>query len=296
MTADSSLNPNLVSIIMVTRNRPVSLKKCLARTRAVLPPEIRIIVFDDASTDAARVRAIIESHPNTHCLRSETCVGPGEGRNRCLRAASTPFCFSMDDDCYLDSVPDLSRWLADRPEDRDIAAVGFRYCNLPMGDLAPASSVPGESAGFLGGASLLRRAAMLRAGGYLDWLGFAREDTELALRLRRLGYRIWYDPSVLVRHARSDEGRDEYWESFYYVRNTLLINVIHGGRFTGLPVGLLKAMSFGINTAMPRRMPAAIFAGLALFWRCHHARRELFAPARRFSANNTLGRVFKIKK
>src|ERR1035441_6136514 len=144
MTADSLMNPQLVTIIMVTRNRPVSLEQCLARTRAILPPEIRIIVFDDASTDTERVGAIIESNSSTICLHSASCVGPGEGRNRCLQAASTPFCFCMDDDCYLDSIPDLSRWLTDRAEDRDIAAVGFRYRNLPAGDLAPASSEPGE--------------------------------------------------------------------------------------------------------------------------------------------------------
>jgi len=282
MTADSVMNPNRVSIIMVTRNRPQSLEHCLARTRAVLPPEIRIIVFDDASTDADRVRAIIEAHPNTLCLLSETCVGPGEGRNRCVRAAATPFCFSMDDDCYLDSIPDLSRWLADRPEDRDIAAVGFRYCNLPAGDMAPASSVPGEASGFLGGASLLRRAAMLRMGGYLDWLGFAREDTELALRLRRLGYRIWYDPSVVVQHARSDEGRDWYWGSFYYVRNTLLINAIHGGRFTGVPLGIAKALRLGLFCADRRNATwAGIWAGLRLLPRCFRARRDLFSTSKR---------------
>jgi GT2 family glycosyltransferase len=278
------MNPDLVSIIMVTRNRPVSLEKCLGRTRAVLPPDICIIVFDDASSDAARVKAIVESSANTLYLRSETCVGPGEGRNRCIRVASTPFCFSMDDDCYLDFVPDLSRWLLDRPEDRDIAAVGFRLRNLPAGDLAPPTSVPGEAGGFLGGASLLRRAAMLRMGGYLDWLGFAREDTELAMRLRRLGYRVWYDPSVIVQHARSDEGRDWHWGSFYYVRNTLVINAIHGGRFTGAPMGMARALRLGLFHADCRNATwAGIWAGLRLLPKCFRAHKDLFSAAKRFS-------------
>jgi GT2 family glycosyltransferase len=275
------MNPKLVSIIMVTRNRPGSLEKCLTRTRAVLPSEIRIIVFDDASTDAARVQAIIESHPNTLCLRSETCVGPGEGRNCCVRATSTPFCFCMDDDCYLDSIPDLSRWLADRPEDRDIAVVGFRYRNLPAGDMAPATNVPGESNSFNGGSNLLRRAAMLRMGGYLDWLVFAREDTELAMRFRRLGYRIWYDPSVIVQHARSDEGRNWHWGSFYYVRNTLVINAIHGGRFSGVPLGIAKALRLGLFHADRRSATwAGILAGLRLLPQCFRARKDLFCTSK----------------
>ncbi len=276
------MNPDLISIIIVTRNRPQSLTDCLARTRKVLPPEIRIIVFDDASTDARRVKDIIEGHPNTLCLRSENWVGPGEGRNRCLLAAKTPFCFSMDDDCYLDSVPDLSRWLADRPEDRDIAAVGFRLRNLPAGDLAPPSNVPGESGGgFLGGGNLLRRSAMLRSGGYLDWLVFAGEDTELAMRLRRLGYRVWYDPSVVVQHARSDEGRDWHWGSFYYIRNRVLINAIHGGKFLGVPLGLASALRLGIFHADHRSATfGGIWAGLRLLPKCFRARRDLFSVQR----------------
>lgn len=276
------MDSDLVSIIMVTRNRPVSLEQCLARTRAVLPPDVCIIVFDDASTDAGRVRTIVESFSNTTCLRSETCVGPGEGRNRCVRASSTSFCFCIDDDCYLDSVPDLSRWLADCPEDRDIATVGFRYRNLPAGDLAPASSESGESGGFLGGASLLRRSAMLRTGGYLGWLGFAREDTELAMRLRRLGYRIWYDPTVIVQHARSQEGRDESQSSFY-VRNTVVINAIHGGCFTGVPLGIAKALRIGLCDAERRNATwLGLWEGLRLLPRCFHSRRNLFSAEKHF--------------
>ena len=277
------MNADQITIIMVTRNRPASLEKCLARTRSVLPKEIQIVVFDDASIEGLRVRAIVEAHTNTVYLSSPTLVGPGEGRNRCLRHAVAPFCLSLDDDCYLDSIPDLSRWLADCPEDRDIAVVGFRYCNLPAGDLAPASAVGGLAKGFHGGASLLRREAVLKAGGYLDWFVFACEDTELAMRLWRLGYRVWYDPSVIVQHARSDEGRDKRLGSFYYVRNTFLLNVIYGRNVIGIPLGLLRALRRGIfHTETPGATLTGIWAGLRLLPRCLRARRDLFSTSKRF--------------
>lgn len=277
------MNADQITIIMVTRNRPVSLENCLARTRAVIPPDIRILVFDDASTEGLRVRSIVESHSNIVYLSSPTLVGPGEGRNRCLQSASTPFCLSLDDDCYLDSIPDLSRWMANRPEDRDIAAVGFRYCNLPSGDLAPPSDVSGPAKGFHGGASLLRRDSVLKAGGYLDWLVFACEDTELAMRLGRLGYRVWYDPAVIVQHARSDEGREKRSGAFYYVRNTLLLNMIYGGNISGIPFGLLRALRRGVfhTDALGATLPA-IVSGLALFSKCRHARKDLFSSDRSF--------------
>ena len=270
---------------MVTRNRPVSLEKCLARTRLVLPEEIQIIVFDDASREGGRVQAIVAAHRNTVYLRSATLVGPGEGRNRCLRHATTPFCLSLDDDCYLDPAPDLSRWLANHPEDRDIAVVGFRYCNLPGRDMAPVSDQGGPAKGFHGGASLLNRELVLKAGGYLDWLVFACEDTELAVRLKQLGYGVWYDPTVVVMHDRSNEGRDDDWGSYYYVRNTVVMNLIYGGAVSGLLVGLLRAVRRGINTPVPRKTPAGILGGLSLYLRCRRARKELLAPTRRYAAN-----------
>lgn len=270
-----SLGP--LSLIMVTRNRPLSLCKCLGRTRAVLPEEVKIIVFDDASENAGEIRSIIKSHANTVYLRSENLVGPTGGRNACLRAATTRFCLCIDDDCYLDEVPDLSRWLENRREDRDIAVVGFRYFNIDEQAFAPQSDIAGPVKAFHGGASLLRREEVLKAGGYLDWLVFACEDTELALRLWRLNYRVWYDPSVTVQHARSDEGRDKSRGAFYYVRNTFLLNVLYGGNVGGFSLGFLRALRRGVfHTDNAAETWAGILAGLRLFPKCLRARKELF--------------------
>jgi len=270
-----------VSIITVTRNRPVSLRKCLGRTRAVLPEAVKLIVFDDASDNAAEIQAIVESHPNAVYLRSEQMLGPAGGRNACLRAATTTFCLSLDDDCYLESVPDLTRWLVNREEDRDIAVVGFRCYNQSDGTCVPLTLLSGPAKGLPGGASLLRRDAVLRAGGYLDMLTFACEDTELAMRLQRLDYRVWYDANVIVNHDHSNESRDEHWASFHYVRNTLLINAIYGGRITGIPVGILRALRRGWTSASPGQTWPGIVAGLRLASRHLQTRHELFAPERR---------------
>ncbi len=277
------MNAPPITVIMVTRNRPVSLAKCLAPTRAVLPKAVRILVFDDASRDGAAVRAIVKAHPNTDYLRSETVLGPAGGRNRCLHESTTPFCFSIDDDCYLASMPDLSRWFTNRAEDRDIAIVGFRYCNMPANEYAPPSDQQGPAKGFHGGASLLRRAAVMKVGGFLDWLVFAAEDTELAMRLNRLGYRIWYDPSVIVHHDHSLEGRDQGWGSYHYVRNTVVVNALHRGGLTGLWLGIARGLRRGIfATEVPSKTPGGILMGVLLAWRYRRLGRELFANSRRY--------------
>jgi GT2 family glycosyltransferase len=242
-----------------------------------------MIILDDASNESDRIRSIVESYPNTTYLFSKTQIGPAGGRNRGLREATTPFCLSIDDDCYLDATPDLSPWLGDRLEDRDIAIVGFRYYNVHEGVFAPTSNDAGPAKAYLGGANLMRRDAVLKAGGYLDWLIFGGEDTELGMRLRRLGYRVWYDPSVVVHHDHSQEGRDKGLGSLLYVRNTVAVNSLHHGGLLGLSIGLGKALRRGIfATDVPRRTPVGILMGLALAWRHRHAGQELFAASRRY--------------
>jgi len=111
------------------------------------------------------------------------------------------------------------------------------------------------------------------------------------MRLRRLGYRVWYDPSVIVQHARSHEGRDWHGYSLYYVRNTLVINAIHGGWFTGVSLGLAKALRMGLfHEDRDRRSVSVtregIWAGLKLLPKCFQARRELFSTSKRFENRN----------
>ena len=269
------------TVIMVTRNRPESLRKCLDKTRAVLPPGVPIIVYDDASDDEAGIREIVESVPGGRLLRGELVVGPGEGRNRCMREAETEFCLSIDDDCFLSEAPDVTRWLEQRPEDKDIAAVGFRYYNIPEMTYAPEHDQAGPASSFHGGASLLRREAVLNAGGYLDWLVYACEDTELALRLRKLGYRIWYDPGVVVQHDHVATARDEAWATFHYVRNTYVMNVLQTGLIPGVPVGIARALRRGLHTSVPRRTFAGLLAGLRMTPFCLRERRRLFDSSKR---------------
>jgi glycosyltransferase involved in cell wall biosynthesis len=160
----------------------------------VVPKQVRMIILDDASNESDRIRSIVESYPNTTYLFSKTQIGPAGGRNRGLREATTPFCLSIDDDCYLDATPDLSPWLGDRLEDRDIAIVGFRYYNVHEGVFAPTSNDAGPAKAYLGGANLMRRDAVLKAGGYLDTgSGTIRPSSSTTIILKKVAIRVW-DP------------------------------------------------------------------------------------------------------
>lgn len=163
-----------LSIITVTRDRPQVLRDSLARTRKVLPAAAPIIVHDDASQHPEDVQKALSGLDNITLLRSDRSIGPAGGRNRCVAQASTPFCLSLDDDCYVTSKDELYKWLQDRPEHRDIAIVGFQ-CHRTYDDVRspPSHRVSGPSSTFHGGAHLLRREEFLAIGGYRELLQFA---------------------------------------------------------------------------------------------------------------------------
>jgi hypothetical protein len=80
-----------------------------------------------------------------------------------------------------------------------------------------------EVFGFSGGAAVLRTLAVLAVGGVDPSWFMYYEDTDLAWRLRRAGWRIVYEPTAVVRHrhaASSDVGSPMF--AYYNERNRLL--------------------------------------------------------------------------
>ena len=236
-----------LAIITVTRDRPHVLRDSLTRTRRVFPADVPIIVHDDASQHLEEVHDALKGLGNIVLLRSDYAIGPGGGRNRCVAEAETPFCLSLDDDCYVNSKDELYKWLLDRSEHSDIAVIGCQYHRTYDGSRAPSSHIAsGPSVSFHGGASLLRREAFLRIEGYRELLGFGCEDTELARRVWGNGYRVWYDASYVVEHKHVAINRNRYRLASSYVKNTLLLESLSGDPLWGLPLGIYRAIRRGL--------------------------------------------------
>ncbi len=230
------------TIIIPTRNRQQVLEHSLAKIRKLFPA-VPILVYDDASEDAAGVVQIVEAVQGARCIRGERCVGPAGGRMLLMQAVQTSWCLALDDDCYPREDFNISRWLGGRPEKGDPIIIGFRFFRPYDGDLAPpGAAVVGSSQGFHGGASLLHCSSVLAIGGYRDFLFFGGEDTELAYRVWASGYQIWIDTHNVVVHEHVACGRDIRAESYFYVRNRILINILTVPLWLALPLGTLQAL------------------------------------------------------
>ncbi|HZP43595.1 MAG TPA: glycosyltransferase [Candidatus Binatia bacterium] len=218
-----------VSVVILTHGRCEECLRTVARFVAG-GEAARVIVVDNASPDgtAARVRA---RFPAVEVVALRRNLGAA-ARNLGVRRAETPYVALADDDTWwargalgraadlLDAHPRLAvvsaRVLVGPEEREDPTCVRLAESPLP-----PARDLPGVPIlGFLAGASMVRRAAFLAAGGFEARLFLGGEEELLALDLGAAGWAMAYVPAVVVHHHPSPR-RDPGARRRLLVRNAL---------------------------------------------------------------------------
>jgi len=266
-----------VSVIVVTYRRAGQLATCLEHLgRQTRPPEEILVV--DASPDNETSEMLATRFPEVVSLRNPAGLGTmATSRAIGLDHARGEIIAYVDDDAYAD--PD---WLAELVlpyEDPGVGGVGGR-ATVP--GVTPAAVGP-EEIGRLGtdgrlsgnfdvdvgapvevdhllGANMShRRDALLALGGIRD--GFPgtclREETDIALRLRRAGWRLVYQPRAHVLHVpgRYAKGRRFDLRYHYYAcRNDMVLLLWNFGWRSPLPWRATRATL----TADVRRFAGAL--------------------------------------
>ncbi|MHB0979430.1 MAG: mycofactocin biosynthesis glycosyltransferase MftF [Thermoleophilia bacterium] len=219
-----------VSCVVVVRNRPRELARCLrSLIRLDYPSELlEVLVVDDASEDATpqvarafarwakSARGLHRPVPNVRLQRLSVHDGIAGARNQGLLRGRGELIAFTDSDCV--ASPLWVRRLVSqlRP---DVAAVGggvtglhtetalqryeAAYSPLHMGD-RPTRVGRGFSVPYLPTCNLLvRREAALAAGGFNSALQVG-EDVDFCRRLEEHGFSLRYEPSGTVAHDHRD--------------------------------------------------------------------------------------------
>jgi GT2 family glycosyltransferase len=238
--APTDLRPITVGIC--TRDRHASLLRCLRSLQHAEALIDRVIVVDDAS--AQPVEPVVRTEPGAGApplavLRSDEGIGVSAGRNRVAREARTPFILYLDDDAALLPGGAVADALAVMRADASVAAVAFPQADeagrlYPPGAQPSAATQPALVRTFIGFAHLMRRDALLAAGGYREILQIMGEERELALRLLDAGHRVVYLPGAPVAHLADPAGRDAKRFLYLTVRNDALSGLLN----EPLPVAL----------------------------------------------------------
>ncbi|MEV6004834.1 glycosyltransferase [Streptomyces griseomycini] len=198
-----------LGIVIATRDRADRLAVTLRHLRA-LPERPEILVVDNASTDDTRTM-LARGFPEVRVLALPANHG-ALARNHGVRVLDTPYVAFSDDDSWwapgslaravelFDAHPRLgliaARTLVGPAADPD--PLNDVLADSPLG---PATDLPGTQVlGFLACGAVVRRHALLDAGGFHRLLFFGGEETLLAYDLAARGWGVTHCPEVVAHH------------------------------------------------------------------------------------------------
>jgi mycofactocin system glycosyltransferase len=245
----------------------------LARTLAAIGPVDKVIVVDDGSADARAIRMAAGAGA---VLRNDRPGGPGAARQRGWLAAETPVVAFVDADIEL---PD--GWLAPllaHLGDAEVGAVaprvvagpgrapawlaGYELVRSPL-DLGPAPGPvrPGGRVPYVPTATLVvRREALEAVGGFAEELRFG-EDVDLVWRLVAAGWRVRYEPAVVVSHPSRPSLRTWVGQRVRYGSSAAPLTRRHPGAVAPLRISGWSGMAWAAVVAGRPLVGAGIGAG-----------------------------------
>ncbi|QYK41009.1 MAG: glycosyltransferase [Paracoccaceae bacterium] len=210
-----------VTVIVPVYNQFLYTLRCLwSMLRAGDRARLQVIVADDGSSD--ETAGFLRDLPGITYIRNPENMGFLQSCNNAAQAAIAPYVFLLNNDTavlpgWIDSLLDIARQTPDAgiigsklvyPDGTLQEAGGYVWSDGGGANLGRGAdpSEPGFStrrdADYISGAAILVPRAVWRDVGGFDtrYMPAYCEDTDLAMRLRQLGWRVIYQPASVVVH------------------------------------------------------------------------------------------------
>ncbi|GAA1762344.1 glycosyltransferase family 2 protein [Agromyces humatus] len=221
-------------VVIATYQRAEYVEECLAHLERQTVAPHRVVVVDASPNDLTH--EVVARHPGVEYRRNPLGVGhTATSRAIGVEGAEEDVIVFVDDDAYADA--DWLERLLEPYGDPDVAAVGGRARNgqpdeehdgigqigllLPDGRLtgyfAAAPDRVVEVDHMLGANMSVRSSVVRELGGIRDFYPGTclREETDIALRMRRRDLRIVYTPFAVVEHVGGRYARGRRFDSRY---------------------------------------------------------------------------------
>ncbi|PWT92877.1 MAG: hypothetical protein C5B54_02820 [Acidobacteria bacterium] len=242
---------------------------------------LQIVVIDDASTD--KTPEIISQFDVT-CIRNDVNRGLGHNLNLGFEKAQGEYLAVIQSDCEIRD----SDWLDQMLEfmQADIGVVVSQrqiddFASLPSGarffnavapqDLKNSTGQPLEQRYCRGKADLYRISLLHELGGWNRTFFTAGEDTDLSIRIHKLGYRILLHPKASIHYlfsGRQASIAGSLKKAFLYGKTAFPL--YHLYRYDGIQARTYLATLLSlVSLLLPQY--ARLIAGLFLFfysWFC----------------------------
>jgi GT2 family glycosyltransferase len=194
------MNRAPISVGIPTFGRGLRLAETLERVLDCDPGPAEIIVHVDEANGQLE-RELIARFPEIRILSSPNRVGPGGGRNRCIRAAKQPLFASFDDDSWpvdRDYFAELQSLFAQHPPAAVLAATVYHPYQVQPERCGQVKL----AADYTGCGYAIRVEAYKQTTGHIDRAcPYGIEEIDIAMQLHALDWKILECGSLRVFHA-----------------------------------------------------------------------------------------------
>jgi glycosyltransferase involved in cell wall biosynthesis len=212
-----------ISVMITTFNRCVELRRTLTKLFELDPRAGEILICADGCTDET-VEMVRNEFPGCTLIENKPAQGSVFSRDRLLRLSQSDIVVSLDDDSYPIDRDFLSR-LGEAFKSHVEAAV-ITFMELRGEDATPAGPAVDLSRGQYVAAYPNCAAAMRRSlyGGRAKFPLFFEhmyEEPDYALQCYALGFGVWFEPTLRVRHYLTASRRRPLSRHHLHARNEL---------------------------------------------------------------------------
>ncbi|HUO47975.1 MAG TPA: mycofactocin biosynthesis glycosyltransferase MftF [Acidimicrobiales bacterium] len=273
-----------LAVVIPVRDDPAGLSRTLASLRAVATAAT--VVVDDASP----VAVVLDDAEGVTVVRNDRRLGPAGARERGWRATDAPLIAFVDADIAVDEdgvqgsgtrQPGWLEPLLAHFDDPDVGAVAPRVAcsqgtapawlaayeevRSPL-DMGPrgASVRPGGTVGYVPTALLVARRSALESVGGFDTTMEVGEDVDLVWRLLAAGWRVHYEPAVVVHHPIRPALGAWARQRFRYGTSAATLAARHGGMVAPLRISGWSALAWAAVLAGRPVLGVGVGAGTTL--------------------------------
>ena len=238
-----------VSIIIPTLNSKKDISKCLHTIQCLDYPKnlLEIIIWDNGSTDGTQgeVNRVFtdmkkEDWKRLNLIHSKINLGGFTSRDELFKHVNpdTDYVLNIDDDVFLpvDCLAVLIRSLQQNPEagivgprtvydsNPEVIAHGAGFVNLWIGRYRDIDTgKPVECDYIIGCCMLIEKGVISAVHGFDRDYYTSHAEVDFCLKAKKKGYKVLYDPGIIVRHNVAMGGTKTMERIYYLYRNKLLV-------------------------------------------------------------------------
>lgn len=212
---------DLISVVVVTRNRKSELIRCLNSLKFSTYKQLEIIVVDNASSPPV-AGWLLRKFPGIKLISNKKNTGAAKGRNQGIIISKGKFVLFVDDDAEIDkelisvlvnvltrekNVGIVQPKIYDMEKRNVLQGIGCDV-NLFTGRVSSLGIREADKGQYdnttelqsVGCIWMVKKQVLDKIGGYDEEYFIPWEDTDFSFRARKAGFRILFAPKALAWH------------------------------------------------------------------------------------------------